>query len=92
VHAAQQVKSVETYPAWCEHAPDETLVFLAIGALWLAAAITLSRTGGIVLPKGTLNPNVVRTAFRIAVPAIFFGWAVPVAVGLWLVIAHRVGR
>lgn len=67
--------------------------FLAIGALWLSAAITLNRTGfGILLPKGKLNPNVIRAMFRIAVPAIFFGWAVPVAVGFWLLITNRAAR
>lgn len=65
-------------------------VCLAIGALWLAVAIFLSRTGfGIFVRNGVLSPATLAIVFRIELPIIFFGWAVPAALGLYLLLKKR---
>ena len=65
-------------------------LFLAIGALWISIAVVLSRTGfSFFWPKGTLNPATVAMIFRLVLPVIFFGWIVPIMLGLWLMWAKK---
>lgn len=65
-------------------------LFLAIGVLWIATAVILQRTGfSVFWPNGALNPDRVDMVFRLVLPLIFFGWVVPIMLGLWLMWAKK---
>jgi hypothetical protein len=65
-------------------------LFFIIAVLWIAIAVILSRTGfSFFWPKGTLNSATVAMIFRLEIPVIFFGWIVPIALGLWLLWAKK---
>jgi hypothetical protein len=61
--------------------------FLVIGALWIIVAVLFSLgrfSFGISWPKGTVNPAIITTIFRLTPHVIVLGWIVPTALGLWL--------
>jgi hypothetical protein len=61
--------------------------FLIIGALWIiiAAFFSLGRFSfGVYWQKGTVNPAIITTIFRLTPYVVVFGWIVPTALGLWL--------
>ncbi|MGO9862892.1 MAG: hypothetical protein ACLPLR_04705 [Terriglobales bacterium] len=66
-------------------------VFLAIGAIWLIAAILLYETDfvfgsfaglGIHVPAAAIP--LIRVLFRVMPPLLFLGWVAPVLLGSWL--------
>lgn len=66
--------------------------FLVIGALWIIMAILFSLgrfSFAVAWPKGTVNPAMINTIFRLTLPLIVFGWIIPTAVGLWLLRARK---
>ena len=66
------------------------LFFLAIGALWITVALLLSGASfGIHWWKGALNPASVGMILRLALPVLFYGWTVPIALGFWLLWAKK---
>jgi hypothetical protein len=65
-------------------------LFLAIGVLWIAIAVILNRTGwSFFWRKGAISPATAAMILRLAPPIFSFGWIVPTALGLWLLVAKR---
>jgi hypothetical protein len=63
-------------------------VFLAIGAIWLIAAmfagISIHRGGFSIFWQGDHDPALALRLFLVVVYVLFLGWIAPVLFGSWL--------
>jgi hypothetical protein len=59
-------------------------VFLAIGAMWLLAAICLHRTGFGIVWLGNHDHALALRLFGVVFNVLFLGWIAPVSLGAWL--------
>jgi hypothetical protein len=59
-------------------------LFLAVGAMWLIAAIFLYRTSFGLVWLGEHDPALALRLASMVLPVLFLGWIAPVIFGAWL--------